>query len=417
MAPLRFMLVSTHTEQVTGYSKVSFNLLKQLATLSPLVKVFHFGFQRSPARTPQPMRPIQGVIQYDAAANEDPREQGFGFNKFKDYLETVSPDIVMIYNDPIIISQFINTVKDIPKTFKLWVYLDQVYEGADMGLLRTIENKADRIICFTDAWKKHLLTRLTTATIPIDILEHGVDTMVFKPLPEVERMSIRRSMNIPTDAKIFLNVNRNSQRKRLDLTIMGFARLLKKFPSEKFYLVFVTSVKPEGGACYNPLQIYMNELARVGLDVQTYGTRVSIVDTTPPSAYYNDDSINQLYNAADIGINTSNGEGFGLCQLEHMATGAPQVVMDIGGYRSFIDETTGVLVPTTSYSYLPMTSGVGLIEHSAHPDSVAEAMEKVVSMLGAATSKKCIDAARARPWSSICDAFLESVLSKPATTA
>ena len=417
MAPLRFMLVSTHTEQVTGYSKVSFNLLKQLATLTPLVKVFHFGFQRSPARTPQLMRPIQGVIQYDAAANEDPREQGFGFNKFKDYLETVSPDIVMIYNDPIIVSQFINTFKDIPKTFKLWVYLDQVYEGADMGLLRTIENKADRIICFTDAWKKHLLTRLTTTTIPIDILEHGVDTTVFKSLPEVERMSIRRSMNIPPDAKIFLNVNRNSQRKRLDLTIMGFVRLLKKFPSEKFYLVFVTSVKPEGGACYNPLQIYMNELTRAGLDPQVYGTRVSVVDTTPPSAYYNDDSINQLYNAADIGINTSNGEGFGLCQLEHMATGAPQVVMDIGGYRSFIDETTGVLVPTTSYAYLPMTSGVGLYEHSAHPDAVAEAMEKTVAMLGAATSKKCIDAARARPWSKICDEFLESVLAKPATTA
>jgi glycosyltransferase involved in cell wall biosynthesis len=323
----------------------------------------------------------------------------------------------MIYNDPIIVAQFINSIKDIPKTFKLWVYLDQVYEGADMGLLRSIENKADRIICFTDAWKKHLLTRLTTTTIPVDVMEHGVDTMVFKPMTDIERIGIRRSMNIPSDAKIFLNVNRNSQRKRLDLTIMGFARLLKKFPSEKFYLVFVTSVKPEGGACYNPLQIYMNELNRAGLDVQTYGTRVSVVDTTPPSAYYSDDSINQLYNAADVGINTSNGEGFGLCQLEHMATGAPQVVMDIGGYRSFIDETTGVLVPTTSYSYLPMTSGVGLYEHSASAEAVAEAMEKAVSILGPATSKKCIDAARARPWSSICDAFLESVLAKPATPA
>jgi glycosyltransferase involved in cell wall biosynthesis len=412
MPPIRFMLVSTHTEQVTGYSKVSFNLLKQLATLTPLVKVFHFGFQRTPARIPQPMRPLSAIIQYDAAANEDPREQGFGFNKFKDYLETVSPDIVMIYNDPIVVSQFINAIKDIPKTFKLWIYLDQVYEGADMGLLRTIENKADRIICFTESWKKHLLTRLTTTTIPIDVLEHGVDALVFKPLPEVERMSVRRSMNIPTDGKIFLNMNRNSHRKRLDLTIMGFARLLAKFPAEKFYLVFVTSVKQEGGACYNPLQVYMNELARVGLDIQTYGTRVSIVDTTPPAAYYNDDSINQLYNVADIGINTSNGEGFGLCQLEHMATGAPQVVIDIGGYRSFIDETTGVLIPVSSYSYLPMNAGVGLLEQSAHPDAVAEAMEKAVAMLGPATSKKCIAAARARPWSKICDGFLESVLAK-----
>jgi hypothetical protein len=48
MAPVRFLLVSTHTEQVTGYSKVSYNLLKQLGTLAPLVKIFHFGFQRTP---------------------------------------------------------------------------------------------------------------------------------------------------------------------------------------------------------------------------------------------------------------------------------------------------------------------------------------------------------------------------------
>ena len=76
MAPVRFLLVSTHTEQVTGYSKVSYNLLKQLGTLAPLVKIFHFGFQRTPARLPQPARPIKGVIQYDAAANEDPRSRG-----------------------------------------------------------------------------------------------------------------------------------------------------------------------------------------------------------------------------------------------------------------------------------------------------------------------------------------------------
>jgi hypothetical protein len=95
-----------------------------------------------------------------------------------------------------------------------------------------------------------------------------------------------------------------------------------------------------------------------------------------------------------------------------MATGAPQVVIDIGGYRSFIDETTGVLIPVSSYSYLPMSAGVGLLEQSAHPDAVAEAMEKAVAMLGPATSKKCIEAARSRPWSKICDSFLESVLAK-----
>jgi glycosyltransferase involved in cell wall biosynthesis len=352
------------------------------------------------------------VIQYDAAANEDPKEQGFGFNKFREYVETVNPDIIMIYNDPIIINQFIQQTKDVTKSWKLWVYLDQVYKGADMGLLRNIENAADRIICFTETWKQHLMTRLTTPNIKIDVMEHGVDALVFKPMMDSERAGIRKNLNIPPNARVFLNMNRNSQRKRLDLTIMGFARLLKKFPDAPYHLLMVTGVKPEGGAFYQPLQIYLNELELLGLDNLKYGTRVSIVDTTPPTAYFNDEAINQLYNIADVGVNTSNGEGFGLCQLEHMATGAPQVVLDLDCYKAFMTEETSVRLPLTSYSYLQMTAGVGLTEYTATAESVAEGLEKAVGMLGRETSEKCVALARSRPWSKICDDFLESILEK-----
>ena len=412
MAPIRFLLVSTHTEQVTGYSKVSYNLLKQLGTLAPLIKIFHFGFQRTPARLPTPARPLTGIIQYDAAANEDPKEQGFGFNKFKEYVDTVNPDIIMIYNDPIVINQFIQQVKDVPKSWKLWVYLDQVYKGADMGLLRNIENASDRILCFTEEWKKYLMTRLTTPNIKIDVLEHGIDSLVFKPLSDGERAGIRKNLNLKSSDKVFLNMNRNSQRKRLDLTIMAFARLLKKFPDAPYHLLLVTGVKPEGGAFYQPLQIYLNELELLGLDNLKYGTRVTIVDTTAPQAYFNDDAINQLYNVADVGINTSAGEGFGLCQLEHMATGAPQVVLALDCYKAFMNDKTSVQLPTTSYSYLQMTAGVGLTEYTTTAESVAEGMEKAVAMCGKETSEACVALARTRPWSKICDDFLESVIAK-----
>jgi glycosyltransferase involved in cell wall biosynthesis len=410
--PTRFLLVSTHTEQTTGYSKVSHNLLKQLATLHPVVKVFHFGFQRSTARTSKPSRPLTNVVQYDAAANEEPREHGFGFNKLKEYIETVTPDIVMIYNDHIVVNQFIEAIKDVPKTFKLWVYLDQVYEGADMGLLRRIENTADRILCFTESWKEHLKTRLTTATLPIDVLEHGVDTITYKPTTPSERMAFRKQINIPGDAVVFLNVNRNSQRKRLDLTVMGFARVLLTNPNA--YLVIVTGVKPEAGAYYNPLMIFINELKKVGLETTTYGQRLVTIDTTPPAAYFNDDTINQIYGACDIGVNTSNGEGFGLCQLEHMSTGAPQVVLDIGGYRAFMDESTGVLIKPSSYEYLAQLSGVGTTQASATADEVCAGMLKAIGMLSPETSAKCMMAAAERPWSRICDNFLESIISPPA---
>ena len=412
MAPIRFMLVSTHTEQVTGYSKVSYNLLKQLSTLHPLVKVFHFGFQRAPVNTPKPLRQLTNIIQYDAAANESPKQQGFGFNVFKDYVETVNPDVVMIYNDPIVVSQFLNSIKDLEKTFKLWVYLDQVYEGADIGLLRNIENRADRIICFTDSWRTHLKSRLSTSNVPMDVLEHGVDMLTFKRLSDPERANARKALNIPLDAKVFLNVNRNSSRKRLDLTIMGFSRLIKQRPDDLLYLVFVTSVRQDAGGYYNPLQIFMAELERLGLDPVKYGTRLVCVDTTPPHAYFADEAINQLYNAADVGVNTANGEGFGLCQLEHLATGAPQVVLDIGGYRSFLNDEVAVLLPPLVYSYLQQGAGVGLTESSTTADAVADGLNRALELVALPENvKKCISVAQGRPWSRVCDEFLESVLS------
>lgn len=412
MAPIRFMLVSTHTEQVTGYSKVSYNLLKQLSTLHPLVKVFHFGFQRAPVNVPKTTRPLTNVIQYDAAANESPKQQGFGFNVFKDYVETVNPDVVMIYNDPIVVNQFLHAIKDLEKTFKIWVYIDQVYKGADMGLLRNIENRADRIICFTDSWRDHLKTRLTTTNVPMDVLEHGVDMLTFKRLPDPERANARKALNIPLDAKVFLNVNRNSSRKRLDLSIMGFARLIQKRPDEVLYLVMVTGVRPESGGYYNPLQIFMSELEQLGLDAVKYGTRLICIDTTPPHVYFADEAINQLYNAADVGVNTANGEGFGLCQLEHLVTGAPQVVLDIGGYRSFLNDDVAVLLPPLTYSYLQQGAGVGLIENSTTAEAVADGLNRALELVSLpGTVDKCVSVGQSRPWSRVCDEFLESVIS------
>jgi hypothetical protein len=83
---MKVLLVSTHIDQTTGYSKVASALIKQLAALHPTVKTYHFGFQRHPARSNLRKVP-DGVIAYDAAANEDPKEEGFGFNKIHEYLE------------------------------------------------------------------------------------------------------------------------------------------------------------------------------------------------------------------------------------------------------------------------------------------------------------------------------------------
>jgi glycosyltransferase involved in cell wall biosynthesis len=404
--PVRFLLVSTHTEQMTGYSKVSYNLLKQLATLQPLVKLFHYGFQRSIARPPQPLRPLPaGVVQYDAALNEEPREEGFGFNKFKEYVDTVEPNIIMIYNDALIVNRFLESLKldpEQPKPFKIWIYLDQVYRANNRSLIQNMEKYADRFLVFTERWKQEFVSHMTNKEIPVDVLEHGVDTTLFKRLSPAEHIGLRANLKIPTTAVVFLNVNRNSERKRLDLTVMAFVRYLKKHPNS--FLLMATGAKIETGGHYELQSIFLNEVRRAELDIETYANRLMIVDTSPPNIV-TDEVINQLYNIADVGINTSNGEGFGLCQLEHMATGSPQVVLDVGDYHCFMDEETAVFVKPTEYSYLPARFGLGLIAESSTPDAFADGLDKALTL----NRDKCVEKAKARPWSRVCDAFLEDI--------
>lgn len=407
---MRFVLVSTHIDQTTGYAKVAYNLLKQLATLSPKVKVYHFGFQRHAGRLGIRKYP-EGVISYDAAANEDPKEEGFGFNKLNEYLEMVNPDIVMLYNDPLIIYKFMEEMKN--KTYKIWTYVDQVYEGIAPPLVEKIRQMSDRIYCFTDIWKKKFLEYGEHPDVRI--LGHAVDPSVFTSMSPEARLATRKNLNIPEDAILFLNANRNSQRKRLDLTVAGFVKLLAQRPNDPLYLMMITNVLVQSGAYYDLQRIFLQELKHHKLEV-SYLQRFILVDSASQNIIP-DDGINGLYNVADIGVNTSDGEGYGLCQLEHMYTGAPQVVTDIGSYRSFLDEKVAEFIPPTDRVYFGGGMPLGSYSHAFSVTDTANAMDRAVSTLK--EKKSNIDSYRFKSWSSICDELLEDVLtlaSNPPTT-
>jgi glycosyltransferase involved in cell wall biosynthesis len=405
---MRFALVSTHIDQTTGYSKVSYNLVKQIGTLSPKVKTFHFGFQRHPSHTSSRKYP-EGIVSYDAAANEDPKEEGFGFNKIHEYLEMVNPDVVMIYNDPLIVMKFMEAMKHERgvSPYKLWIYLDQVYTGIAPSLIENLNKHADRIYCFTDIWKKRFLEY---GPFPdVRVLEHAVDPTVFSCMPPEATRAIRSNVGIPADAVVFLNANRNSQRKRLDLTIGGFVRLLAHNPTEPYFLMIATNMNPQSGAYYDVHRIFAQEIKDQGLDIQKYTRHLMLLDTAPPNIM-NDDAVNQLYNSADIGVNTSDGEGFGLCQLEHMYTGAPQVVTDTGSYRSFMTEDVAEFIPDDGRSYFPGGMPLGFWSPTFSMDAVADGMGWAIKSLP--EKRKAVTSYTFKSWAKVCDPWLEDVLTE-----
>ena len=404
---MRFVLISTHIDQTTGYSKVVYNLLGQLATLAPEVKTYHFGFQRHPSRSSIRTFP-KSVISYDAAANEDPKEDGFGFNKINEYLEMVNPDVVMIYNDPLIIHRFIESMKfDKEKSkYKLWLYVDQVYEGIAKPLIESMNKNAHRIYCFTPYWAD--IYSKYDSFPDIRVLENAVGTTLFSKTPEGARSSVRSSMNLPSNAVLMINVNRNSQRKRHDLAIMGFTELITRDSSKPYYYMVVTGLNGQQGAYHDIHRIFTMELNRRGVDPNDFVKRLMLVDTSAKALP--DSAINELYNASDIGVNTSDGEGFGLCQIEHLYTGAPQLVTDIGTYRSFMDESVCGFVKPEDRTYFAGTMPLGSWAPNFSYIEIANTMQTMIDNLPAL--KKAAVNYKFKTWKEVCASWLEDVKSE-----
>lgn len=371
ISKLKFILVSTHIQQFTGYSKVSSGILEQLAKNSNL-DLTHFGFQKHP-QTPPGFRPYPSSVNViDAAALENPPQQGFGYNHLIDVLRKKQPHVVMIYNDMAVVTRFLEEIRKsgIPRTFKIWVYCDQVYDCQLQGMIDILNRDADRVFTFTAFWKKQLKDQGITR--PLSVLGHGFDPKVFYTVP---RELARKSLKLPDEPFVIMSLNRNQPRKRYDLIIMAFVELLVKYPNKAILLLCICDKGEKGG--WWLFEIFVRELKKRGVPIEQFGNRLMI---SSQDMVFKDEDINILYNIADVGISAAEGEGWGLCTFEQMGVGIPQIVPDIGGYKEFCRVDNSVIVkPKYSY-YLPgVYSPVGGEAHVCDPHDLCIAIEEYLN--------------------------------------
>lgn len=398
---LRFLLVSTHIHQVTGYSKVAYNLVKQIAEV-PNVKLIHFGFQKysGPNQESIVRKYPKGVEEIDAAAMEKRQESGFCFSGLPEIIKSRKPHVVMIYNDFSITSQFLEAIKraDIERSFKVWIYADQIYTLQQRPFIDIINRDADRIFAFSDYWRQVL--KKQGIHRPISVLHHGFEAADF---PVLDKVDIRKKLGLPENAFIFTSLNRNQPRKRLDLLVMAFAELVVKHPQLPIFLLMVCDKGEKGG--WNLFEIYAREIKALGGLVEGLSNRLLI---TSKDMSYSDEDILALYSVGDVGVSCAEGEGWGLCSFEMMGVGKPQVVSDVGGHKEFCNEENSIVVPVRSRYYLPncycsLGGEAGAVNHS----EFAQAMEKYV--LDSELVKKHGEAARAKVLSYSWEKVTESL--------
>lgn len=401
--------------QSNGYSRVVYYIAKYLG-LKDDIRLTIYGFQNYNQTAGSSMRDDipKSVKLHDALATEHPHRNGFGDKEIGDFLKKNPQDVIIIFNDMVITSALVNTISTELSTaerekFLLISYMDQVYPYQKKQYIDLLNEHFDGVVTFTPYWESVVRELGLKKDVPTYYFPHGFDSKLYYPIP---RTIARHYYNIPEDAFCVLNLNRNQPRKRWDHTIMAWAQVvkkhvdLKKSNPQKKYRIPKLVIATISQGFWDLMQLYENELRKIGLTLEE--GKEYIIQMVRPQQM-SDRDINILYSCCDVGLNTCEGEGFGLCQFEHAAVGAPQVCPNIGGFKEFLHSKNSTLVDAKwSYYIDNQRDGIGGYAEVADVADYAEAIWKyymnpsLVSKHGSTARKEILQHYR---WPTMVDHF------------
>jgi glycosyltransferase involved in cell wall biosynthesis len=346
---MRILFFATYPTQPTGYGRIGAILANALAAEGH--EVHYLGISNFKASAIE--RDIHPRIHLIDALTE--RKEGstelYGVDIFCHQVQQIQPDLVFLYNDVIVLNRLLNeciTAK-LPKTFKLCIYLDLVYTYQRPLYFENIQTWADLIFVFSECWRENLLA-LGVPGEKIAILPHGFDAAVFQPM---DASQAKVQMGFAPDDFLVLNSNRNAYRKAHDLTISAFIHFLQKYNYSARLKLFL-NMQPDSPQGCNLLDLIQVICLKQGANYQEVVQNHIFVRNS--TTYLSDEKLNVLYNAADVGLNTTLGEGFGLCNLEHACLGKPQIISQVGGLADIFADTYAQLIPPIAEVYLsPLT--------------------------------------------------------------
>ena len=289
----------------TGFARVTENILPTLAKKFNIV-VLGNNWWGDPT-------PLQKKYKMYPSSNRF-QTAPFGEQRIREIVQIEKPDLVFTINDMWIINEQYKQIKDLhkEKKFKFVGYSPMDSYGWT-GCLSDTANEWDAIVSYTQFGAYEFIQGGITK--PIAVIPHGVTPGQFYPKDKKE---CRKELGIKEDIFIVFNGNRNQFRKRIDITIAAFAKFAKDKPDTQLYLHM--GKKDQG---WDIMNLFDREMKRNKLDPNNRIILTADVEG-PPSVDV--EMLNTIYNAADVGVNTCKGEGWGLVSFEHAACNVAQVV-------------------------------------------------------------------------------------------
>lgn len=308
----------------TGFGTVSRNILGQVYRTGKYdIDIFSINYHGTPHTYPFRLWP----------AADHQTGDPYGRRKFCHFALQHDFDILWILQDTFIVDfipeLFSHLQSNRNKPFRSIMYypIDSVLQEEWYNNIKPI----DRLVAYTEFGKQAYLNYEHDRNI--DVIYHGVDTAVFKPLESKEVQTFRNHFFGPNSDKfIFMNINRNQQRKDLPRTIQAFKEFLKLVPDAVLYI----HCTPVDQGWNIPRLLKQMDL--------TLGKEVLLPERMEPNQGYPTEIINYLYNSVDCVLSTTLGEGAGLGWIESMACKTPVIVPNNTAMAELVTEDKGYLV-------------------------------------------------------------------------
>lgn len=262
------------------------------------------------------------------------------------------PDAVLVMGPAFLSEPLLRQLQPFRGMMRIILYLPIEGSLANDDLAPIIE-LTDVCITYTEVARADVaaLCRRASARDPeyreprLEVIGHGFDASAFfridAPDERTRRIAARRILydRDLDEAFIVLNSNRPYFRKRLDLTIAAFGLFARNKPDAHLHL----HTGWRSPAVDADLR---REIAESGAGARIHLTPSTGNESVRPAAW-----LNTLYNACDVGLSTSMGEGWGLGMFEHAATRAALIVPE---HTTFIENwrDAALLVPAPGREFV-----------------------------------------------------------------
>ncbi len=258
-------------------------------------------------------------------------------NQFKEIINDCIPDIILSIGDIWNFSSIISAIQEYKERnssnkckWILWLTVD----GENLHpQWNQVLNYADDINVFSNFARNEILKY---SGISSNVIYPGIDKTIFHLIdPKIKENTL------PFDFKntfLILNVNQNTDRKNIPLTLESFRDFAKD--KEDVFLFLVTNAEDPYG--YDLWDL-----------VKKFGikNKVAITKESGPLHGMTDEKLNLIYNLSSVIINTSIGEGLSLPSIEAMAVGKPVIATDYAAIPELIDQGGGIKLKISAYIY------------------------------------------------------------------